>query len=435
MNSRFNLFVRAAAASALAAGSLAAFGAPARAADNVADLELTITGTKIAATSSGKVIKATIKNHGPNTAVGTVIVFDSQRLISSKVKLEVLDAELCEVRGAKFACIIGDIASGVSLDLPITLTRLGGTGNAGKLVAAVAHEGKDPNEENDATNGGVDVEVGVSGPDLYAQADDVEVDANGAKKLVAPGGIGKVNFEVGNQGDVAVDGVTFELKLPEHVTFAGELDGCTYDAAKTVATCKYDKLPLAPADQDKNPGDNVYSAIKGFHTVKVAENAPSPKDLTGTMKVDAILAAAPAVEAPAAPKAIAELPEGLVGEKAEEAPADKAAQSPIVKPGKTAPEVDKSDNSDQFVVFVGKTNGGGGSDKPVADKPVADKPAGTDNQAGGSTDGGGLPVTGAKAGLIGGAGLAVVAVGGFLMISARRRRVVLVTPGDEKSAL
>lgn len=46
---------------------------------------------------------------------------------------------------------------------------------------------------------------------------------------------------------------------------------------------------------------------------------------------------------------------------------------------------------------------------------------------------GGLPVTGARAGLIGGVGLAVVVLGGLLFAVARRRRVVLVVPQDETS--
>jgi hypothetical protein len=45
--------------------------------------------------------------------------------------------------------------------------------------------------------------------------------------------------------------------------------------------------------------------------------------------------------------------------------------------------------------------------------------------------GGGLPVTGAKATVIGGTGLAVIAAGAALYILSRRRRVVLVTPSRD----
>ncbi|GGQ38941.1 hypothetical protein [Couchioplanes azureus] len=428
MNSRFHLLVRTAAASALAAGAIAAFGAPARAADNVADLELKITGTKVAATSSGKFVKATIKNHGPNTAVDTIIYFANEDLDGEKVQLEVPDAESCENEGKSFVCIVGDIPSGASLDLPIKLTRKGGTGSAGKLFAAVAHEGIDDNEGNDVTARGVDVQVGVSGPDLYAVAADVASDDNGGKKLVAPGSVAELTFEVGNQGDVAVEGFHFDIQLPKHVSFAEELEGCTYDAAKTVATCTYDELPLVPGDQDQVEDDEIFSAVAGTTDIKVAADAPSPKDLTGTVKVKAIIGAA-VVEGPVASQAVTELPEGIVGEKAEEGPVEQAPPARTVKPGSTVPEVDKSDNTDQFVVFVGKTGGAGGSDNAAGGKNNAGG-----NPAGGAGGAGELAVTGMQTALVGGVGVAVVAVGGLLLLSARRRRVVLVTPGDETSA-
>jgi Domain of unknown function DUF11 len=47
-----------------------------------------------------------------------------------------------------------------------------------------------------------------------------------------------------------------------------------------------------------------------------------------------------------------------------------------------------------------------------------------------TVEAGGLPVTGVKAGVIGGVGLAGVVVGVLLYVSARRRRIVLVTPDD-----
>ncbi|MFB6393406.1 hypothetical protein [Polymorphospora lycopeni] len=51
---------------------------------------------------------------------------------------------------------------------------------------------------------------------------------------------------------------------------------------------------------------------------------------------------------------------------------------------------------------------------------------------GGSGGGGGLPVTGVQATVLGGAGLLVAVVGGVLLVLARRRRVVLVTPTEDK---
>ena len=72
---------------------------------------------------------------------------------------------------------------------------------------------------------------------------------------------------------------------------------------------------------------------------------------------------------------------------------------------------------------------------PSSESKPADNAAAITITALGGGDGGsggGLPVTGVQAGLIGGVGLAVVAAGGVMFLVARRRRVVLVNPGDEK---
>ncbi|MEU5931990.1 hypothetical protein [Micromonospora sp. NPDC047187] len=53
--------------------------------------------------------------------------------------------------------------------------------------------------------------------------------------------------------------------------------------------------------------------------------------------------------------------------------------------------------------------------------------------AGGGSGGGGLPVTGVQVGLIGGIGVVILLVGGALLVLTRRRKVVLVSPADEKS--
>ncbi|MGW0432440.1 hypothetical protein ACWDV4_07820 [Micromonospora sp. NPDC003197] len=58
--------------------------------------------------------------------------------------------------------------------------------------------------------------------------------------------------------------------------------------------------------------------------------------------------------------------------------------------------------------------------------------SGSDDGGDDGGSGGGLPVTGVQAGLIGGIGAVVVVAGVVLFLVARRRRVVLVNPGDEK---
>lgn len=77
-------------------------------------------------------------------------------------------------------------------------------------------------------------------------------------------------------------------------------------------------------------------------------------------------------------------------------------------------DVDESDNTDTYSIFVSVNGGSGGG------------------STGGDGDGGSLPVTGAQAGLFGGIGAFVIVLGAVLFLVARRRRVVLMTPGDEK---
>ncbi|BCJ65190.1 DUF11 domain-containing protein [Polymorphospora rubra] len=66
---------------------------------------------------------------------------------------------------------------------------------------------------------------------------------------------------------------------------------------------------------------------------------------------------------------------------------------------------------------------------PITITVSGDGPGGP---GGGSGGGGGLPVTGVQATLLGGVGLLVLVVGGVLLVLARRRRVVLVTPTEDR---
>src|SRR4051812_40997214 len=106
----------AAVAATLTAGALAAFGSPAYA-DDTADLAVTLSGTTLAATTSGKISDVTITNHGPSAAAGVVVVFDVSALDSDRVKFEVPDAKACETAGDKVSCGVVDIPAGQALDL------------------------------------------------------------------------------------------------------------------------------------------------------------------------------------------------------------------------------------------------------------------------------------------------------------------------------
>jgi LPXTG-motif cell wall-anchored protein len=75
-------------------------------------------------------------------------------------------------------------------------------------------------------------------------------------------------------------------------------------------------------------------------------------------------------------------------------------------------DADEADNQARFDVFVGAA--------PTGEPTTPGDP--------GEGGGGGLPVTGPAAGIIGGVGGAVILAGVALFFLARRRRIVTVTP-------
>ncbi|HYN95566.1 MAG TPA: LPXTG cell wall anchor domain-containing protein [Pilimelia sp.] len=370
----------------LAGAGLGLAAGPAYAADS-ADLEVRLSGTRLAATASGKVFNVTLTNKGPGVASGVQVEFDLSELEQDNVRFEVPDNDACETEGTTVTCGVIDVKAGQSLDLGAVLTRVAGTGAAGSITVSVAHAGTDAVAGNNSTE--ATVSVGGSGADLYAYAPDVPVDPRtGRPGTVAPGGTASLHYEIGNQGDEAVDGIVLSIRLPGKVTFVQEEEGCEYNAAKTVATCTYEDLPIIPADDDTVEDDDNFSAWDFVNIVKVGSDAAAPSTLKGGVVTV----------------------EGLVNEETGPAIQRRAvANAPRNATGARAAEVDITDNSDEFSVYVAlPSSGGGGGD--------------------------GLPVTGAKAGVIGGVGLAVLLLGGAFLVLSRRRRVVLVAPGDERSA-
>ncbi|NGM12635.1 cell wall anchor protein [Verrucosispora sioxanthis] len=383
-------YLGAGAAGVLAAG---AFAAPALA-DDSADLAIKATGTTIAVGAPGKDASVSLLNKSKVDAKNVLVALDVSKL---KTDLVDIDETGCNPRedGWILCGIEGDtIRAGEDVDWFFPLTRKGKeVGPAGSITAVILHGGEDPDESDNVVT--VDVKVEGTGPDLTVVADDVrkavKVEGGTITEVgdLYAGNTGQLIYGAFNQGDQAARGLRIEVQLPKGATFAEKEPDCTYNAAMTSLTCEYDKAVLIPAAQDTD-GDDLFSGARFYNLVKVADGV-KPSSLTGgKVTIDSLsVQEAPSILRSAATSALPENATGVAGN-----------------------DVDPSDNTDDFAVVVAAKGGSGGGD---------------------NGDGGGLPVTGVQVGLIGGVGAGVLAAGVAMFLVARRRRVVLVTPGDEKT--
>jgi hypothetical protein len=384
---------RVSATAVLAAGALALSAAPALAAD--VDFGLTLTGTTIAADATGKLGSVNITNHGTTKPKEVNVTFDATKLDDSKIEIE-LGGE-CEFDADKIArCSLypEDIpGAGGTAEMVVPLTRQdGASGAAGKLTITVDVPG-DSNKSNNSRT--VDVNVGGNGVDLRVIAPDVTgVDQQSGEptgKAVNPGEISVLYALVWNEGDRIADGLRVDVKLPKQVTFAAEAPDCDYAADKRSARCEYKDFSLLPADRDTTGKD---SSAGFFFPVQLSEDAKGPAALSGgEVTVTAI-----------------DQSSALTAKRLKEHKSVRPANAKALTAAQAALEVDASDNTDPYAVLVaGATGGSGGGDEEP-----------------------GLPVTGPVAATAAGLGAVVLAAGAFLFVSARRRRVVLVTPADGK---
>jgi LPXTG-motif cell wall-anchored protein len=373
--------VAAGVAGLLAAG---AFALPASAADPSSDLAVSFTGTTLSANTNGKQSKVTITTNGPDKPTGLALTVDFSALDDSKVAF---DSDGCTVASKVATCPIPDDAvppAGGKLDLPIALVRQpGASGAAGSLTIAVSSALADPMVSNNVIT--LPVSVGDPGADLLTVAYDV-YKVPGPEQTdpepVPPGESSVLFGFVENQGDLTAKGVKIVVNLPEHVTFADEEPDCTYSADNRVATCLYE-VDLTPKSFNID-----FSTLAIFWPVTVAADAPGPVALTDGL----VTADAAAVAPPEVPEVRA-LPKNLKW------------SSPDKVEGV---DVDDTDNSDAFTVFVGAPAGHGAP--------------------------GGLPETGSKTGLIAAVGGGVVILGvGLVLLTRRRRTAAAVTPSGDAS--
>lgn len=383
-----------AAAAFAAAGTFVAV--PARAAAPAADLTLTIAGTTVAATTSGKLASVTLGNKGPEAATGVTVTFDLSELDPAKAMVVPLveDPDACEVQAMSITCPVTDIAVGESPEVLFVVAKAPDEQSPlGKLTVTVAHGGTETDAQQADNAATVDVVSGTSGPsgpDLVVVAFDVPTNDDLTRtETLAPGATGPLVFGVANQGDEFVEGVNLTIALPDHVSFGDLHESCTAAPDGRSAVCAFANLPLVPV-QDDDPEKEPHSTyLFEIVELKVADDAPASVNLAG-----GTVTAEPVIAAPTIAKLqAASLPAGVTA---------------------VAPEsldVDPSDNVDEYVVYVGEKPADGGN--------------------GGS--GGSLPITGVQVGVIGAVGVAIIALGGTLVLLARRRRIVTVTPDDESS--
>ncbi len=394
--------VRLGVAALLASGAFTAFGAPAHAADTETDLALDVVGTRVADGAFAKMAFAKVTNKGANTPSELGVRIDVSKLDWSKVAV-VPFAEDCELEGTEtkptaWTCFVAKAdlpGPGETIDVPVVLLKA-----LDSLTTAYSAPAKftiiskdDTNKDNNTKSVNIDFPK-ESGADLTVLADDVKNAVkvkNGEIKFVGDlhaGDTAALTYVVVNQGDLPTAGFKVTIKLPKGVTFTQTQEGCEYAADHASLACTYPELPFVPLFQLDEGVDGVPGG-EFDHLLAVGEDVKAGALTGGTVAVEPIL------------------PPRDVTPKSFKIKHKPANMTPLKKADLDG-DLDPSDNTDGFAVIVAAEGGVGGGE-------------------------GGLPVTGAKVGLIGGIGLAVLAAGGAMFLVARRRRVVLVTPGDEKS--
>ncbi|MBB4958562.1 hypothetical protein [Micromonospora polyrhachis] len=399
MKFRYRALARAGATALLASGVFATAGAPASAAGTQTDFELSVVGTKVGGVAEGKLGWAKITNKGTGTPSKLSVTADLSKVDSERiVAMPMTDGDCRAGERRQFTCEIAaeDIPGpGETLEVPVFVIR----GKAGQTSyhAPVTFTINSPDDTNESNNsktiplmisGWPGVDLGVLVPDVKAKVDSIDdllSDEEESLPKLRAGDRTLVAGFVFNWGDQVAAGLQVKVKLPKQVTFAETEDDCDYSADKRTATCTYRDFTLMP---ESFSGEGDLGAVF-YWPVRVAEDVEGPVTLAGGSWTVNALGQAPVPQV--SRSAAKPLPKNAKMVSAEHVGAD---------------EVDFTDNVDDFAVVVaGAGNGGGG---------------------------GGLPVTGVQAGLIGGIGVAVVVAGGVMFLLARRRRVVLVTPGDEK---
>jgi LPXTG-motif cell wall-anchored protein len=360
------LVLRRASVGAAAFFAVSALAAPAAFADTTADLGVTLGGTTVALGTTAKEVHLTVTNHGPGTADGFTLTFDTTALDAAKVKLVLPESSpaFCDTT-AKTCKVTAQMDNAENFDFPVFhLVRVAGTGAAGSLKVTVSSTTADPNDANNSATASVTLSDST-GVDLKLFADDIGINAEGDINPVSPGGNAVFTGFFYNQGTETAKGLKATITLPPGVTFADHAEpACVYSEGDTKAVC------TAP--------DGVLEGGGSFDNEASWFGLPE-------LNVKLASTVTPSVNIPGGHATIEALGV-LIDEPA-------AAKAPWGKFSDAPPEfkdIDMTDNSDDFIVYVG----------------------------------GNLPKTGTNIVLIAGIGGSVLLAGGVLFLITRRRRVV-----------
>ncbi|WP_320067437.1 cell wall anchor protein [Micromonospora sp. RTGN7] len=407
---------RAGAVALLACGGVATVAAPAQA-DDQADLALVPISQNLARgveAAKAKPFKFTVDNTRASVTARAVRVTVETKGLTKRVGVVVPDG--CDVSGTAFTCLLGDLAAGTSEDFGVPLFSTGTRGKGGSLTVTITAATADPKTADNTET--VDITVTRPGYDLTSWVQDgyANVVVDGAQsnepdlKPIPRGATAPLDWAVYNDGSRRATGVFYAITLPAKVSFAKLPESCVEQEIGGLA-----QAFCEDAGAVVEPGEYYTDDVR----VKVAQDAAEPVLRIGELYAYGLDAAQGAPES----------------EPQVASPAQRRAFA----------EADVVDNQAVFDVFVDlsaqptPTPTAGPTDEPTpgpsgspSGMPTLSGSPGTDGGDGGG-GGGGLPVTGVQVGLIGGIGGVVLLAGGALLVLAYRRRVVLVTPQDEKA--
>ncbi|GAA1809452.1 hypothetical protein GCM10009682_33920 [Luedemannella flava] len=267
-------------ATAVAATTLAFPGPPAAAATAKADLSVKVTGSKVVEGTTLKPFGVAVRNRGPAVVLDATVTVDTAGIDTSVLELE-FDEDFCAASTpTTMVCEVGPLGvdEGGNLLGVFGAATPKQQGPAGSFTVTVTSGTPDPDLANNTQT--VEVEAVPAGYDLVAFALDAmseEPDLSDPAAdpfVVEPGGTGMVLWFLGNAGSENAEGVRYAVSLPQWVTFADKLPGCTYNAGNNLATCERPDVTVLP--------DEAFGLEQPMR-VRVAKDAPGPVKVTGVV--------------------------------------------------------------------------------------------------------------------------------------------------------